>query len=344
MTYLAGTLVLEIKAGAPNNGRGEDNTAMVKSTKVGHKTYPYVSAQALRRWWRDSLPDTEPRSPVHRKGKGRGQEAQQAYTSGRGDQFLDDDLFGYMVAEKKEHVNRDTALAVGTAMSVAPRSITHDFGTMSRGFEMSQNPVLHEHQHYTGDLASPLLLDLPRVGTFEYEGRGNHPDLGAKALAEARETGAAEVAFRDTRAVQLDIGERRRRVAVLLRTLAQLRGGAKNSLHYGDRSPALVLLAPFKGGNNPFTRVVRADAKGDTLVDTEVLWEEMGAWEDELDGPVLLGWAPGYLPEQRQQAREDLAELITADTVRIEHPRVLLRTLAEQFEQGEHDSWFEDPR
>lgn len=344
MTYLAGTLVLEIKAGAPNNGRGEDNVAVVKSTKVGHKTYPYVSAQALRRWWRDSLPSEESRSPVHRKGKGRGQEAQQAYTSGRGDRFLDDDLFGYMVAEKDEHVNRDTVLAVGTAMSVAPRSLTHDFGTMSRGFEMGQNPVLHEHQHYTGDLASPLLLDLPRVGTFEHEGRGNHPDLGGKALAEAREAGATDVALRDTQAVQLAITERRRRVAVLLRTLAQLRGGAKNSLHYGDRSPALIVLAPLKGGNNPFTRVVRADAKGDTLVDTAVLREEMAAWDDELDGPVLIGWAPGYLPDQRHDAQEDLGDLISAGTVRFEHPRLLLRGLADEFDDGKHDAWFEDPR
>lgn len=341
MTYLAGTLVLEIKAGAPNNGRGEDNVAMVKSTKVGRQTYPYVSAQALRRWWRDSLPPEEARSPVHSKGQGR---KQQAYTSGRGDQYLDDDLFGYMVAEKEEHVNRDTALAVGTAMSVAPRSLTHDFGTMSRGFEMGENPVLHEHQHFTGDLASPMLLDLPRVGVFEYEGRGNHPDLTAKALAEAREAGAADVIFRDTQAAQLDITERRRRVGVLLRTLAQLRGGAKNSLHYGDRSPTLIVLAPMKGGNNPFTRVVRADNKGDTLVDTTVLREELAAWEDELDGPVLIGWAPGYLPDQRRDSYEELTDLITAGAVHLQHPRVLLRGLADEFDRGERDDWFGDPR
>ncbi|GAA3357818.1 type I-B CRISPR-associated protein Cas7/Cst2/DevR [Saccharopolyspora gregorii] len=341
MTYLAGTLVLEIKAGAPNNGRGEDNVAVVKSTRVGRQTYPYVSAQALRRWWRDSIPTEESRSPVHSKGKGT---KQQAYTSGRGDLFLDDDLFGYMVAEKEDSVNRDTVLAVGTAMSVAPRSLTHDFGTMSRGFEMGEPSVLHEHQHFTGDLASPLLLDLPRVGTFEYAGNGNRPDLVAAAVAEAREAGATEADFRDTKALRLDLAERRRRVSVLLRTLAQLRGGAKNSLHYGDRSPALVLFGPIKGGTNPFTRVVRADAKGETIFDTAVLREEMAAWDDELDGPVLIGWAPGYLPEQRRDAQEDLQDLITAGSVHIEHPRVLLRKLADEFDQGEHDAWFEDPR
>ncbi|GGI95170.1 type I-B CRISPR-associated protein Cas7/Cst2/DevR [Saccharopolyspora subtropica] len=338
MTFLAGLLVIEIKAGAPNNGRGEDNVAMVKSTRVGSHTYPYVSAQALRRWWRDSLPVDEPRSPVYRSGKGTNQ---QAYTAGRADKYLDDDLFGYMIAVKDDSYNRDTVLAVGTAVAVAPRVITRDFGTMSRGFEIGANPVIHEHQHYTADVASPVMLDLPRVGTFEYEGRGNRPDMPPEALEEARAAGAVEVEFRDTKAIRLPMPERRRRVAVLLRTLAQLRGGAKQSLHYGERSPALVVLAPTKGGNNPFTRVVTHDA-GATVVDTAVLREEIAAWSDELDGPVLLGWAPGFLRENRSLAREELADLIDDGTVRMEHPRVLLRGLAEEIESGEHDMWFED--
>lgn len=339
MTFLAGLLTIEIKAGAPNNGRGEDNVAMVKYTRVGHQTYPYVSAQALRRWWRDSLPGEEPRSPVYRSGKGQNQ---QAYTAGRGDRYLDDDLFGYMIAQKdNKSFNRDTVLAVGTAMSVAPRTITRDFGTMNRGFDIGADPVIHEHQHYTADVASPILLDLPRVGTFEYEGRGNQPDLSPEALAEARSDGAVEVEFRDTKAIRLPMAERRRRVAVLLRTLAQLRGGAKQALHYGERSPALFVLAPVKGGNNPFTRVLGHE-NGATRFDTAVLTEEIAGWADELDGPVLLGWAPGYLREQRALVRDDLADLIEDGRLRLDHPRVLLRELAEAIERGEHDTWFED--
>jgi CRISPR-associated protein Cst2 len=338
VTFLAGILGIEIKAGAPNNGRGEDNIAMVKSTRVGNHTYPYVSAQALRRWWRDSLPTNETRSPVYRSGQGKNQ---QAYTAGRGDRFLDDDLFGYMIAEKNQSFNRDTVLAVGTAVAVAPRAITRDFGTMNRGFEIGANPVIHEHQHYTADVASPVLLDLPRVGTFEYEGRGNRPDLSPAALDEARAEGAVEVEFRDTKAIRLPLDERRRRVAVLLRTLAQLRGGAKQSLHYGERSPALFVLAPMKGGNNPFTRVITHEG-GATVMDTEVLRQEIAAWADELDGPVLVGWAPGFLREKRELARDELSELIADERVRFDHPRVVLRGLAEEFERGEHDVWFED--
>src|SRR5699024_5854431 len=94
---------------------------------------------------------------------------QQAYTQGRPDLYLDDDLFGYMVAERGKNYQRDTVLATGTLVSLASRRISSDFGTMSRDFPADANPVIHEHEHYTAELAGDILLDLPRVGTFEQD-------------------------------------------------------------------------------------------------------------------------------------------------------------------------------
>jgi hypothetical protein len=108
VTFLVGKIVEDIVAGAPNNAEGEDNTGRVKKLRVGRDDHPYVSAQAFRRWLRDSLPSAEPRSGVTRSGTGKNQ---QAHTAGRPDQFLDDDLFGYMVAVKKENYQRDAVLA-----------------------------------------------------------------------------------------------------------------------------------------------------------------------------------------------------------------------------------------
>lgn len=346
MTYLVGKVALGVVAGAPNNGVGEDNVAKVKTMKVGRDTYPYVSAQAFRRWLRDSLPADERRSPVTRTGSGK---KQQAYTAGRPHSYLDDDLFGYMVAVKKDAdgnsgtCQRDTVLATGTLVAVAPRYPASDFGTMSRGFGAGENPVIHGHEFYSAELAGDLLLDLPRVGVFETDGSGLKVALTAAGAAEARKMGAEETVLRDCTALRLPLKERRRRVAVLLRTLAAVRGGAKQSLHYGDRTPALVLLAPVKGGVNPFTRVLAAK-DGQTVFRAEVLREELDAWADELDGPVLIGWAPGFLGDQRSRVESELADLIEADQVVIGHPRALLTALADRFEQGEHDAWFEDAK
>jgi CRISPR-associated protein Cst2 len=340
VSYLVGKIALDVDAGAPNNGRGEDNFDRVKVMRIGRDVHPYISAQAFRRWLRDSFPVDEPRSTVTRSGSGR---RQQAYTAGRPDQFLDDDLFGYMVAVKGSSTcQRDTVLATGTLVSVTPQRPTEDYGTMSRGFAAGEHPVLHEHEHYTADLAGDLLLDLPRVGTFEVDGTGLRVALTAEAAKDAQAGGAQPVAFRGVDALRLPITERRRRVALLLRTLAAVRGGAKKALHYGDRCPALVLLAPIKGGINPFTRVLTV-RDGRTFFDSAVLREEVGAWSEELDGAVLIGWAPGFLGSQRERARDDLADLLDAGQVVVDHPRTMLHRLAETIEKGEHDQWLSDP-
>lgn len=338
MSFLVGKVVEEVVAGAPNNGEGVDNTGTVKRLKVGRDIHPYVSAQAFRRWLRDSLPADEPRSGVTRSGSGSNQ---QAHTAGRPDQFLDDDLFGYMVAVKKQNYQRDTVLATGTLVSVVPQRPTTDFGTMSRGFAAGENPVIHQHELYSAVLAGDLLLDLPRVGVFETDGSGLRISISEPIAQEALAGGAESVTFRGVSAVRLPLPERRRRVAVLLRALAELRGGAKRSLHYGDRTPALLVLAPMKGGVNPFTRTLGA-REGKPVFNADVLAEEITAWKDELDGPVRIGWAPGFLGDQRKSVEKELAQLIAGERVIIDHPRVLLRDLAGAVEEGKHDGWFED--
>ncbi|NEA42423.1 type I-B CRISPR-associated protein Cas7/Cst2/DevR [Streptomyces sp. SID11385] len=348
MTFLSGQSVLAVKAGAPNNGRGEDNRGMVKQFRAGSDVYPYVSAQASRRWLRESLPAGEATSPVTRSGQGK---KQQAYTKGRPDLYLDDDLFGYMIAVKADEAGakkgesktfmRDTVLATGTLVAVVPNAPVMDFGTMSRDFGPGTNPVIHEHEMYSADLAGDLLLDLPRVGSFEIGGRTTKSALPPSTAAAVVESGGTEVVLRGVECVRLPLAERRRRVAVLLRTMATVRGGAKHSAHYGDRTPGLVILAPVKGGTNPFTRVVRNRERA-TFFDADVLIEEIRAWQDKLDGTVRIGWAPGFLGGQRDKARKDLAELIEEGVVLIDHPRTVLGTLAAEIENGDHDAWFDD--
>ncbi|WP_067839624.1 type I-B CRISPR-associated protein Cas7/Cst2/DevR [Nocardia lijiangensis] len=349
MTYLVGKIALDITAGAPNNARGESNVGEVKKMFIGRNLHPYVSAQAFRRWVRDSLPPDVAVSPVTRSGS---KANQQAYTAGRPDLYIDDDLFGYMVALKDGSYQRDTVLATGTLVSVVPRRPTPDFGTMSRGFGPDENPVIHEHEHYSAELAGDVLVDIARVGVFQLQGSGLRRNLTDPAAKEAEAAGAERTNFRGLDSIRLPIEQRRHRLALLLNTLAEVRGGAKRALHYGERSPALMVLAPLTGGNNPFTRVLTGRAAREdqgyphleTVFDTDVLREEIEAWHDVLEGPVRVGWAPGFLSGQRDRAREELDDLISDGTVVIDHPRVLLRGLAKQVEAGEHDDWFEDPQ
>jgi hypothetical protein len=80
--------------------RGDDFDFKYMRGRDGRE-YPYVSSQCFKKYWREALlPDRL--SPITRaKGAG-GKEKNQAYTSGNPIDYLDDDLFGYMIAGATE--------------------------------------------------------------------------------------------------------------------------------------------------------------------------------------------------------------------------------------------------
>lgn len=63
--------------------------------------YPYVSSQCYKRYWRESLPGLA--SPITRAKGTSGKEKNQAYTDGNPVTYIDDDLFGYMIAGAAEN-------------------------------------------------------------------------------------------------------------------------------------------------------------------------------------------------------------------------------------------------
>ena len=200
MAYLAGKMVLAVEAGAPNNGKGEETTSRVKFARIRGRKYPYISAQAVRRWTRDGMVELgSGPSPVTRVGKAQNK-AQKANTEADPVRYADDDLFGYMRAGAKMDdaatTLRDSPFMLGPLMSVEAASPTEDFGVMSRGVS---EPVLHGHEFYTADLAAPFLLDMPRIGTFTLPnsngvGRPNYLDENqALQLAEAAKVGASRL-------------------------------------------------------------------------------------------------------------------------------------------------------
>ena len=79
--------------------RGDDYDFKYMMGRDG-KVYPYVSSQCYKRYWRESLPG--PASPITRAKGAAGKEKNQAYTDGNPIKYVDDDLFGYMVAGAAE--------------------------------------------------------------------------------------------------------------------------------------------------------------------------------------------------------------------------------------------------
>jgi CRISPR-associated protein Cst2 len=216
-------------------------------------------------------------------------------------------------------------------VSVAPVRLVSDFGTMSRH---DGDPVPHEHQFYRTVLKGLFSLDLHMAGTFSYRNRTGYRNLDDYRREEAQQQGLEHL--QDELCYRLPQADRVRRIAALLRGLAMLVGGAKQTIHYTDVTPAAIIAMVTRGGNNPLQYVVGADTTGSLQFRTEGLAEVVRVWGDQMLSPLYIGWVQGFQDDQRQRLLESLNTL-SADGAsprlpqgfEIGHPREILEQLAQ---------------
>lgn len=343
MAFATGLLLIDAPASALNNlgsvpGARTDNTVGVKMIRTKEGAYPYVSAQSFRYWLRTTLENGDfgwQAAPIYREKK-------VAYTDANPIRYWDDDLFGYMRAPSKrtdaveareasgdyaeatpttDTVTRVSPFRVSTLVSVAPAYITDDFGTMSRH---DGDPVPHEHQFYRTTLKGLLSLDLRACGTFSYRQKTGYRNLDDERLKEAQENGLTRLD--DEKSYQFSANDRLKRITTLFEGLAQLEGGAKQTIHYTDVSPALIIFAVTKGGNNIFGHVIGANAKWQPLLKIDALEEALTVFAAEILSPVYVGWVKGYLDEERAKLEAFMATE-TGKRIQLSHPREAYRSL-----------------
>lgn len=358
MAFLAGLMLIDAPASALNNaGANEqartENAVATKFIRNRQGVFPYVSAQAFRYWLRttlEGLPETGWKAaPVYR-------EAKVAYTDGNPLRWWDDDLFGYMRAQSKRadaaerrgqdasregqtltstELTRISPFRVSTFVSLAPITPTDDFGTMSR---QDDNPVPHEHQFYRTTLRGLFSLDLHAAGTFSYRNRTGFKNLDDNRRTEAASMPGVEHLERE-RSYRLSLTDRIARISALLQGLSVLMGGAKQALHYTDVTPAVILAAVFKGGNNPLQYVIQPDAQGLPAVNAEALQELFRVWGDQLQSPLYVGWVQGFQDAQRARLLQTLDEVRPVQGFESGHPREILNTVAEGFRGEANAAW-----
>ncbi|MCC7209684.1 MAG: type I-B CRISPR-associated protein Cas7/Cst2/DevR [Anaerolineae bacterium] len=316
MNFLTGVYAINAPASALNNGEGEEIKATVKAIRVQQREYPYVSAQAVRFWLRETLRryDTDWKaSPVYR-GKGN---RQQAYTEGDPITFWDDDLFGYMRAEKGASLTRVAPFRTSTLVAAAPAEIVEDFGVMAR---MPGDPVLHAHEFYRATLVGAFSLDLSAVGTFTNQDRAGFRNLSDEQQAYAAEHELERLPEHET--YRLPIEARLARIASLLRAFGRLEGGAKQTLHCTDVSPSFVAMAVLRGGNNPFMHLIAPTPQ--PSLNAQALDEALTAYQDDLYSPLFVGLRQGFM--------DSAYASLTERGIAVIHPR-------QAFEAAIHALW-----
>lgn len=360
MAFVTGLLLIDAPASALNNlgsipGARTDNTVGVKMIRAKDGIYPYVSAQAFRYWLRDTLVEGDwgwKSAPIYREKK-------VAYTDANPIVWWDDDVLGYMRAPSKktdavearvadgsridetpttDTITRVSPFRVSTLVSIAPTSVTEDFGVMSRH---EGDPVPHEHQFYRTTLKGLYSLDLHACGTFSYRQKTGFRNLDdvRKTLAEEKELEHLEA----EKSYRLPTEERLQRITALFEGLAHLEGGAKQTLHYTDVTPSLTILAVTKGGNHIFGHVVGATGRGLPTLKVAALREALTVFKDDVLSRVYVGWVTGYLDEERAkfmaalEADGDLAAF--AEQVVVVHPREAYRLLIEDLGKAENVGW-----
>lgn len=357
MAFVTGLMLIDAPASALNNlgsipGERYDNSTGVKVIRTKDGLYPYVSAQAFRYWLRNTLEGGNlgwKSAPIYREEK-------VAYTDANPIEWWDDDLFGYMRAPSKREsarlqreadesragetqtmgtVTRVSPFRVSTLVSIAPTTPTSDFGVMARH---EGDPVLYEHQFYRTTLKGVFSLDLHACGVFSYRNK-----TGFRNLDEVRCDLAAKAGLEhleEEKAYRLARRDRIQRIAALFEGLAVLDGGAKQTLHYTDVAPALVIAAVVKGGNNIFGHVVGANGRGLPELKKEALRETLEVFKDEILSDVYVGWVRGYLDDERAKLENFIKEE-NQSRIQVRHPRDTFRAMIADLEKPQNAAWLE---
>jgi CRISPR-associated protein Cst2 len=306
-----------LNMGQADASEADENKIPVKFVRRGREVYPYVSAQAWRYWWRNTLEMNFGwhMSPIQR-------EAKIAFTSANPFTYPDDDVFGYMRAMSTAQggtLTRLSPLKTSPLMSVLPQLPTNDFGVMSRH---EGDPVPHEHQFYSTVFKGIFSLDLSNVGVFHEINRTGFKNLDERYIAKAE----MQKAIQDSKAAKdgekswkIPNTERAKRASDTIKALPFLSGGAKQTLHLTDVTPKFIVLAVIKGGNHLFMNIGGSEVNN--LINAKALETVITDYQNEIVSDVFIGRQEGFQDNLKSALDELKTNLAGKKNVRLLSPK-----------------------
>ena len=305
--------VVALNNAGKNTQSNFDNAVSTKQIFKERKSYVYVSGQAWRYWWRDTLQKTYNwnLSPITRESK-------IAFTAANPIVYADDDIFGYMKAAteevtddkgkvKKENVTvtRISPLKNSVLVSVGSVRPVENWSSMAR---QDGDSVPYGKQEYSAIMKGMFSLDLEQAGTFATYNKTGYKNLTEVLKTEALENGAREVDdkfLKDEKGnpyklIRLNNDVRKKRVTETIQALKYISGGAMQTNNMGDVTPKFIILATLNSGNHPFSHIAAASGKDNDIVDLnlDALKEILSDYKDNIEGKVFIGRRSGFLDEK----------------------------------------------
>jgi len=321
---IAGCLLIDARAAFLNGkglGAGEDRNQVIPKTffeivNGKRERVPYVSAQAWRRWLRNTSNEENNWTPsdLEAIGKSEGKAStNKIATKLNPIDFPEDDLFGYMRSGKgkEESVQRTSPMKTSILKGISgKRAINTDeaFVHLKEG-----TPLPYSTQFYSTHLEGFFLLEYYRLGV--YDNLGSHVEL-EKALLEGNEEkfNSEKIYKNYLRHTRKDaVVSRKKNAAGLLKGLAHLRGGAKMAAFGTDVSPKALILAGMNCANPIFNDLFDGKGKKPELK-IETLMEIVKDYSDKLTTPIYIGIRKGYLENETELRNLAEKSKITIDT------------------------------
>ncbi len=307
-------------AGKNTQGNFENAVATKKIYKEG-RAYTYVSGQAWRYWWRDSLQKlfNWELSPLFRDNK-------IAFTAANPVKYPDDDIFGYMKAakdvvvdedgnpvkdskgkEKKEDVTvtRVSPLKNSVLVSVGRVHIADNWSSMSR---QDGDAVPYSKQEYSSVMKGMFSLDLEQAGTFASYNKTGFKNLTDALKKDALNNGACEIDdpyMKDEKGnsyklIRLPGQVREKRICETILALKNISGGAMQTSNMGDVTPKFIILATTNSGNHPFSHIVSSSGREGETVDLNVdaIREVLIDYASDFAGDIFIGRRMGFMDEK----------------------------------------------
>jgi CRISPR-associated protein Cst2 len=310
LNNIAGCLLIDARAAFLNGaglGSGEDRNKVIPKTfyemvNGRREQVPYVSAQAWRRWLRNTTneengwPPSELEAIGQSEGKG---STNKIATKLNPLDYPEDDLFGYMRSGSgnEESVQRTSPLKTSILKGIpGKRTLNTDeaFVHLKEG-----TPLPYSTSFYSAHLEGFFLLEYYRLGVFD--NLGSRVELEKSLLEQRLESLDACKFYKDyIRYTRKDAEASRKATAAgLLKGLAHLRGGAKMAAFGADVSPKALVLAGMDCANPVFNDLF--DGKGEKPeLKIDSLLEIAADYAHKLATPIYVGIRTGYLQNEEE--------------------------------------------
>ncbi len=322
MKTIQGFMLIDVDVAALNNAGNDpatklDNAIITKKIKKNGKDYPYVSGQAFRYWWRNSLVENYnwQMSPVTREKK-------IAFTEAEPMKYPDDDVFGYMRAGKKEikdqktekmkkvnvTLTRISPLKNSAIIGVAYNPIIQNWASMTR---QDGDAVPFGIDEYCAIMKGMFSLNTEMVGTFSEQNKTGFTNINEsmrnlyleKGCNQINDPIAKDKQGNPLKLVRMDNTVRLQRIKDAVSALKTLSGGAKQTTNMADVTPKLIVLANFKSGNHPFSHLAKEE-RGVAKFSVDALEEVIADYSDQFEGDIFIGKRRGFMDDIEEKLQK----------------------------------------